>query len=255
MDLGLQGRTVLVTGGSRGIGAAAARVFAAEGAELILVARDQAALSQMRTEILAAYSVRVDIEPCDVSKCSEIERLAQRRGPQIDVLVNNAGAVPSGDLFAIDDARWRQGWDSKVFAYVNMCRAFYPHLKARGGGVIVNVLGAGSRQKRADYICGGMANASLDFFTETLGAESPADNIRVVGVSPGPVATERYRAIMQERLQANPDAAPKLPFGRIAAPEEIANAIAFAASPRSSYTSGAIISVDGGVSVRKYAPR
>ena len=254
MDLGLAGKTVLITGGSRGIGAGTARVLAAEGANLILVARDEAALAQTRDQIVAASRVSVETVRCDLSVVEEVIRLAERFGPRVEVLVNNAGAVPGGDLFSVTDASWREGWNTKVFAYINMCRAFYPHLKARGGGVIVNVLGAGSRQKRADYICGGMANAALDFFTETLGAESPKDNIRVVGVSPGPVATERFRAITEQRLKANPGAVHKQPFGRIATPEELGETIAFAASARSSYTSGAIICVDGGVSVRTYAP-
>jgi NAD(P)-dependent dehydrogenase (short-subunit alcohol dehydrogenase family) len=255
MDLGLRASTVLITGGSRGIGAGAARVFAAEGAHLILVGRDQSALSTVKADILASASVSVETAVCDVSSGEAVRALAARFGPRVNILVNNAGAVPGGDLFAVDEARWRAGWDTKVFAYVNMCRAFYPHLKERGGGVIVNVLGAGSQQKRFDYICGGMANASLDFFTETLGAHAPADNVRVVGVSPGPVATERYKSITEQRLNSNPGMAPpKTPFGRIATPEELGRTIAFAASPASSYTSGTIITVDGGMSVRKYAP-
>lgn len=255
MELGLKGSTVLITGGSRGIGAGAARVFAAEGAHLILVGRDETALSAVRTDILANEKVSVETVACDVSSGEAVLRLAEQFGPRINILVNNAGAVPGGDLFAVDEARWRAGWDTKVFAYVNMCRAFYPQLKARGGGVIVNVLGTGSQQKRFDYICGGMANASLDFFTETLGAHAPADNIRVVGVSPGPVATERYKNITEQRLKSNPGMSlPKTAFGRIATPEELGRTIAFVASPASSYTSGTIITVDGGMSVRKYAP-
>ena len=255
MDLRLTGSTVLITGGSRGIGAGAAHVFAAEGADLILVGRDEAALAKVRVEVLANAAVSVETVTCDVSSGEAVRELAGRFGPRINILVNNAGAVPGGDLFAVDEARWRAGWDTKVFAYVNMCRAFYPHLKTRGGGVIVNVLGAGSLQKRFDYICGGMANASLDFFTEALGAHAPADNIRVVGVSPGPVATERYKTITEQRLKSNPGMTlPKTPFGRIATPEELGRTIAFAASPASSYTSGTIITVDGGMSVRKYAP-
>jgi NAD(P)-dependent dehydrogenase (short-subunit alcohol dehydrogenase family) len=255
MDLELRGNTVLITGGSRGIGAGTARVLAAEGADLILVGRDEAALAQTRADLVARSNVMVETVCADVSSGEEVIRLAALYGSRISILVNNAGAVPGGDLFAVPEPRWREGWDSKVFAYVNMCRAFYPHLKARGGGVIINVLGAGSQQKRFDYICGGMANASLDFFTETLGAHSPVDNIRVVGVSPGPVATERYKSIIEQRLKSNPGmSAPKTPFGRIATPEEIGQTIAFVASPRSAYTSGAIVSVDGGMSIRKYAP-
>lgn len=250
MNLELNGLTALVTGASKGIGAATARVLAAEGANLVLVARTRADLDAVRASILADSKVRIDVHACDLAQGEQVIDLA-RRFEAVDIVVNNAGAVPGGGLFDVSEARWRQGWDTKVFAYINMCREFYPVLKARGGGVIVNVLGAGSRQKRADYVCGGMGNAALDFLTETLGASSPADNIRVVGISPGGVDTERYRAIAAERARVGTDLSVGLPFGRVAAPEEIGAAIAFAASRRSAYTSGAIIVVDGGLSVAK----
>ena len=142
MDLGLRGSTVLITGGSRGIGAGTARIFAAEGADLILVGRDEAALAKSRADIIASASVNVETARCDLSSGTAVALLAAQYGARINILVNNAGAVPGGDLFAVSEERWREGWDTKVFAYVNMCRAFYPHLKARGGGVIVNVLSA-----------------------------------------------------------------------------------------------------------------
>ncbi len=130
-----------------------------------------------------------------------------------------------------------------------MCRAFYTAMKQRGGGAIINVLGNGSRVKRPNYMCGGMANAALDFLTETLGARSVEDNIRVVGVCPGPVDTPRYRAVATGRGVDLEKSAAGMPFGRIASPEEIAGVIAMAASQRFGYVSGAIIVVDAGLSV------
>lgn len=249
MDLRLAGRKALITGGSRGIGAAIARELAAEGADLVLVARDAAALEATRRQIGEAHPVAIEASAGDVSKGEVVEALAERFG-DIDILVNNAGAVPGGDLFEVPDQRWREGWDSKVFSYIAMCRAFYPRLKARGGGVIVNILGNGSRMKRFDYICGGMANAALDFLTETLGAASHEDGIRVVGVSPGPVGTERYSKLAADRQAASGETR-SYPFGRVATPEEIAAVVAFVASDRASYISGSIVTVDGGMSVSR----
>ncbi len=250
MDLGLSGKTVLITGGSRGIGAGTARVMGAEGANLILVARDAAMLDKTRNQILETSPVQVETYVCDLTQGKLIDALAARF-PDVDILVNNAGAVPGGDLFSIDEARWRAGWDTKVFAYINMCRAYYPLMKERGGGVIVNILGIGSLTKRWDYLCGGMGNAALDFFTQTLGAHSPQDNIRVVGVTPGPVGTERYHSITTERFRNLACSPPPLPFDRVATPEELGAAIAFLASARSAYTSGSLFVVDGGISISK----
>jgi len=168
--------------------------------------------------------------------------------------VNNAGAVPGGSLFDVSEERWREGWDSKVFAYVNMCRTYYPILKKRGGGVIINVLGTGSLKKDPGYCCGGMGNAALDYLTQSLGGSSHCDNIRVVGVAPGPTSTERLRAIL-EADGVDPQDNARRPFKRVAMPEEIASAIAFVASTRSAYTSGTILVVDGGASVSKVQER
>lgn len=249
MELGLQGKRVLVTGASSGIGAATAKAFAAEGAHLVLVARSEERLCATADAIRASgCGGEVEVHRADLADSRQIDGLFSRH-PGIDVLVNNAGAVPSGSLFEVDEQRWREGWDSKVFPYIHMCRRYYPALQERGGGVIVNVLGNGSRIKRAAYICGGMANAALDFFTETLGARSAEDNIRVVGISPGPVDTERYRAISAARAAQGAPAPQALPFGRIATAQEVADLIVIAASHKFGYVSGTILTVDAGISV------
>jgi len=131
-----------------------------------------------------------------------------------------------------------------VFGYINMCRAFYPRMAARGGGAMINVIGAGANAKSAGYICGAAGNAALETFTQTLGRASPKDGIRVVGVHPGPVATDRLKTLAR-RTPGGLDFS-AMAFGRPAAPEEIGAAVAFLASPMSAYTSGTIISIDGG---------
>jgi 3-oxoacyl-[acyl-carrier protein] reductase len=256
MDLGLTGKTVLITGGSRGIGRAAAETLAAEGCHLVLVARGPADLEVARAAIIRTANVRVDVVAADLSASAEVGRLAARF-PDIDILVNNAGAIPGGDLIEIDEPTWRTAWDLKVFGYINMCRAFYALMTARGAGVIINVIGTGALSRDPDYICGATGNAALVAFTQSLGSVSVRAGVRVVGINPGPVATERLVTLYRKKAQTlglDPDSwrdlIKPMPFARAATPQEIAAAIAFLASEQSSYTSGSVIAIDAGAAAR-----
>jgi len=140
VDLQLAGKTALVTGASKGIGRACAMTLAAEGCDVVLVARTARDLDVVAREIRDRTAVAVRTVAADLSSAEAIERLANAIG-ELDVLVNNAGAIPPGDLTSLDEATWRRAWDLKVFGYIAMCRAFYAKLKARGG-VIVNVIGS-----------------------------------------------------------------------------------------------------------------
>ena len=153
---------------------------------------------------------------------------------QIDILVNNAGAIPGGTLLNVDEATWRKAWDLKVFGYVNMCRAFYALMQKRQSGVIVNVVGNAADTHDPEYICGVAGNAALAAFTQSLGSVSAKDGIRVVAISPGPVATERLVGLMKKKALDRTGSADNwkdlfkpLPFGRGATAEEIGAAIAF----------------------------
>jgi NAD(P)-dependent dehydrogenase (short-subunit alcohol dehydrogenase family) len=192
----------------------------------------------------------------DIAYSPNVDRLAELH-PAIDILVNNAGAIPGGNLSEIDDTRWRQSWDLKVFGYINMTRAFYEAMKARKRGVIVNILGVAGERLEATYIAGSTGNAGLIAFTKTLGAVSAADNIRVVGVNPGPIETERLEGLMRKRAQDQFGDAEKwrdlykpLPFGRPGTPAEIAHTVAFLASDLASYISGTVVTIDGGLASR-----
>ncbi|MBD5633419.1 MAG: SDR family oxidoreductase [Candidatus Eremiobacteraeota bacterium] len=247
MELGLTGKRVLVTGASKGIGRATALLLAEEGCDLVLVARDAVALEAVAS---ACRNVAVRPLPADLSVREEIARVAEVAGP-LDVLVNNAGAIPAGDLLAVDDARWRSAWDLKVFGYLNLTRALYPRLKERRG-VVVNVIGSAGETFDPNYIAGSTANASLMAFTRALGKSAAKDFMRVVGINPGPVATDRIETLLRARAVRDFGNAERwreyhasMPFGRPAAPEEIASAIAFLASPRSAYTNGTILTIDG----------
>ena len=256
MDLHLDGMNVLITGGSKGIGRAAAEILASEGCNLVLVARTQKDLDAAKSALHSKYNTRVETVAADLSDGRNVERLA-REFPDIDILVNNAGAIPGGSLLEIDEAKWRAAWDLKVFGYINMCRAYYALMKARKSGVIVNVIGAAAQTRDPGYICGVAGNAALAAFSQSLGHASVADGVRVVAIHPGPVATDRLITLLRKRAQdhANdPEAwrelTKSMPFGRPAKPEEIGAMIAFLASERSGYTSGSIVTIDAGISAR-----
>ena len=172
-------------------------------------------------------------------------------------LINNAGDIPSGSLFDIDEESWRRGWELKVFGYINLCRGFYPMIKKNGGGVIINNIGNGGEIYDPLYIAGAAGNSGLMSFTKALGGNSLEDNIRVIGVNPGPVETERIYKILKNRslkLYGDENHVQELlkryPLGRPAHVREISDLIAFLVSEKSGYTSGTVFTVDGGISSR-----
>ncbi|HMA07898.1 MAG TPA: SDR family oxidoreductase [Ramlibacter sp.] len=253
MDMGLAGRTALITGGSKGIGLAIAEMLALEGCHLHLVARRQADLEAARDKLRSVGKGEVHIHPTDLAERGRVGQLAAQV-PQIDILVNNAGSIPRGTLEEIDEDRWRQAWDLKVFGYINMSREYYRSMKARRSGVIINILGNGGEALDAGYIAGGAGNAALMAFTRALGGQSARDGIRVIGVNPGPVATERLVGLMQKEAGTrfgDPSRWRELekgfPFGRAATVEEIASTVVLLASDRSSYTTGTVFTIDGGM--------
>ena len=252
MDLKLQGRRALITGASKGIGEAITRTLAAEGCNVTLAARSKEPMHDLATELAETHNIKSDVISIDLSEMGSAERLAQEC-PEIDILINNSGAIPSGRLDEIDESTWRATWDLKVFGYINLCRSFYALMAERHRGVIINIIGASGERPKSNYICGAVANSALMSFTQALGGDSLYDGIRVVGINPGPVSTERLITLMKgsarDRLGDSerwPELLKPLPEERAATVEEIADFTAFIASDRSAYTSGCILTVDGG---------
>jgi NAD(P)-dependent dehydrogenase (short-subunit alcohol dehydrogenase family) len=252
MDLQLAGKTALITGGSKGIGRATAEVLAGEGCNLVLVARDPAALNEAAAGIRPRRQVNVRTIAADLSSDAAVRKVAAEAG-DLDILVNNAGAIPPGDVLSVDDATWRAAWDLKVFGYISFCRVIYGQMKARKSGVIINVIGAAGESFPTNYIAGAAGNASLMAFTRALGKGAPADGLRVVAINPGPVETDRL--VMLRRAEAqlkfgDPERWRELtagmPFGRAASPTEIGSAVAFLAGPVSGYTTGTVLTINGG---------
>jgi NAD(P)-dependent dehydrogenase (short-subunit alcohol dehydrogenase family) len=253
MDLHLRGKRVLITGASKGIGAAAAEAFAEEGCHVRLAARNAEALEALAKKLRAAHGVEVSVHVVDLRKADDLARLA-KDAFDIDILVNNAGDIPGGSIDKIDEPTWRHAWELKIFGFINLTRLVYAQMKARGHGVIINDIGAAGEKFDANYIAGSAGNAALMAFTRALGGKSLADNIRVVGINPGPVGTDRHTTLMKTRAKNQlgdesrfRELQKGFPLERPAHAREIADLMAFLASDRSGYTSGVIFTVDGGI--------
>jgi NAD(P)-dependent dehydrogenase (short-subunit alcohol dehydrogenase family) len=252
MELGLDGKTALITGGSQGIGLAVAHNLAAEGCHLHLAARTEADLAAAADHIRAASGVEVTVHAADLSQTPALEALGAACSG-VDILINNAGAIPRGGLEDLDDAALRQTWELKLFGYINLTRIIYAAMKERGAGAIVNVIGGAAHIPRADNIAGTMANVALVNFTKALGKESTLHGVRVIGLHPGTTRTRRMETqygFAAERRFGDAtrwlDALPPLPFERPVEPEETADMVAFLVSERASYTSGVVFNVSGG---------
>ncbi len=254
MHLQLEGKRALVTGASKGIGRAAAESLAAEGCSLVLVARTRADLEATQESLSARYGVPIAVHACDLSHSEVVDQLTADVGA-VDVLVNNAGAIPPGDIEQVDEETWRAAWDLKVFGYVNLTRRIYPLMREAGGGVIINVIGAAGERPTPGYIAGSAGNASLMAMTRALGGVSRRDGIRVVAINPGLIETERLAVMTRRRAErklGDPERWRELldsvyPPGL---PEHIGDLVAFLASPRSANTTGTVVTVDGGSSAR-----
>jgi len=256
MELALAGRSVLVTGASRGIGKAAALAFAAERCEVHLAGRSVPDLEAAAEQVRNTSGRPAHVHAGDLMQPSEVDRLASACR-DVDILVNNAGATPTGPIESVTEAQWREGLELKVLSTVLLTGAIYRSMCARGSGVIVNVIGNCGERPDPEIIIATICNTGLMGFTRALGAASPTYGVRVVGVNPGPTATERLVSLMQRKSAdryGDPerweDLVRPLPFGRAADPAEIADMIVFAASERCSFVSGTILTVDGGVAWR-----
>jgi 3-oxoacyl-[acyl-carrier protein] reductase len=245
MNLELKGKSVLVTGGSKGIGLACAKAFAAEGCRVNIASRSKDALTTAAKAIGADTRIHV----ADLRDGNALRALAHDCA-DVDILVNNAGDIPGGTLEAIDEARWRHAWELKVFGYVNLTRELFSRMKARKSGVIVNVIGMAGEKPSFEYICGSMANAGLGAFTKAMGSGSTAFGVRVVGVHPPATRTDRIvplmKAAAKEKLGDESrwqELVGTGSFGSMIEPEQVADMVAFLASARAGKLSGVMINL------------
>lgn len=252
MELELSGKTVLVTGASKGIGKGVARGFISEGCTVHLVSRSLENLEAAAADIAGDDRSRVRLHAKDMSESQSVGELREAVGTP-DIVVNNAGAIPAGDVQGVDEARWREAWDLKVFGYINMTRAFLEAMEIRGSGVIINVTGLAADRTDANYVAGTTGNAGLNAFSRAVGGRSLSRGVRVLAISPGPVATERLVTLMKTRAEGefgDPDRWQSylsgLPASRAATVEEVTDVVVFMASERASFVSGTVVTVDGG---------
>ena len=250
MDLRLKGQHVLVTGGSKGIGAACARIFLQEGCSVTIVSRDSQRLEATRDELAAIGPVTAFA--ADLSQGSERERVAAAH-PNTTILVNNAGAIPGGGLLDLTMEKWQEAWNLKVMGYIHLTRLLLGRMKERKAGTIVNIIGAAGRSPRYDYVCGATGNAALMAFTGAVGGKSVDWGVRVFGINPAATRTDRIISLSKTRAKSAfgdesrwEEMLSGLPLDRLIDSAEIANAAAFLASPACGYVSGTVLDVDGG---------
>jgi len=255
MDLGLKDRVVLITGGSKGIGLACARSFAAEGARIAIASRSEENLAHA-AKALQAHGARVVTCAADLSDPQAAQAMvgkAQAELGPIDVLVNSAGAARRTPPTELAAAHWHAAMQAKYFTYIHAMDAVVHAMAKRGAGVIVNIIGVGGKLAGPTHLPGGAANAALMLATVGLANAFARNGVRVNAVNPGLTATDR----MQEGLEAEARRTGKpvaelleqftraMPLGRIAQPEDIADMVVFLASKRAGYVSGAVITLDG----------
>ena len=254
MDLGVKDKKVLITGGSKGIGLACAKAFIAEGAKVALVSRSEQNLRKAKESLTTVYTIPADLTDA-AAAAAMVEKVDKEFGP-IDVLVNSAGAAKRTDADDLTPAAWRAGMDAKYFSYINVIDPLIKRMGKRGKGAVINIIGGGGKVASPTHLAGGAANAALMLATAGLAFAYASKGVRVVGVSPGVTKTERVaeglkaeakRANVSEE-QAYKQMIARLPMGRPAEPEEIADIVVFAASERGRYLTGANITTDGAAS-------
>ncbi|GED17175.1 SDR family oxidoreductase [Aneurinibacillus migulanus] len=258
MNLGLEGKVVLITGGSKGIGRQTGLTFAKEGASVAMVARNvedlEKAKSQLQSEVPQAdvLTIPADLQH-EAGAVEAVQKTVEHFG-KIDILVNCAGAAPGGLLLELTEEDWDFAMGLKFRGYVRMAKATIPQFLKQKHGVIVNVVGNDGVKPSWWELTGTAVNAADLAVMTALGNQYGNDNIRINCVNPGPVDTGRWETLTQAYArdleisidEANEAASKSMPFGRIATAQEVADVVVFLASERASFVHNSVVNIDGG---------
>jgi 3-oxoacyl-[acyl-carrier protein] reductase len=250
VDLELRGRIAIVNGASQGIGFAIARTLAAEGAAVCMTARREPALTQAvervaRETTATAIAVQADVRKAE--DCGRIVAEAVRRLGGVDILVNNDGAPPLGQSLELDDGAWAKAVEQNLMSVLRMVRAAAPHMRARGGGSIVNITALSAVQPIAGFGLSVATWAGVIGLAKTLSLELGPWGITINTICPGLIETPRLHKVTAQSGKAMQDLAADIPVGRVGQPDDIAAMTALLVSPRGSYLTGTTIQIDGGL--------
>ena len=257
MDLGLAGKVAIITGGSEGIGRATAESLGREGASVVICARRADVLQRAAEDVAESTGAQVVPIVADVSRAADIEHVVQatvERFGRLDILVNNAGRSANGEFEKLTDTTWQDDLDLKLFGAIRASRASIPHMRAAGGGSIINLLNLAAKAPGARSYPTSVSRAAGLALTKALSKEFAADNIRVNGVMIGLIKSgQNDRGWRQsgtgETLEAYyAERGKSIPLGRVGEAAEVGDLIAFLCSTRGAYITGVAINMDGGTS-------
>ena len=260
MDLGLTGKVALVTGGSEGIGKAAALSMVAEGAKATICARREDVLNAAADEIRAATGGEVLAVTADVSTAEGVQKVIDATLSQfgrLDILVNNAGTSAAGPFESVTDEGWQTDLDLKLFGAIRFCRLAIPHMREQGGGRIINVTNLGAKAPAAASVPTSVSRAAGIAVTKAMSKEFAPDNILVNTVCIGLIKSGQHESRFERTMSDNPDntlagmyerMGSRVPLGRVGEAAEAGDVIAFLAPERASYLTGIAVNIDGGTS-------
>ncbi|WP_040978488.1 SDR family oxidoreductase [Oceanobacillus jeddahense] len=259
MDLGLQGKSIIVTAASKGLGKAIAKQFAAEGSHVLISSRNQEELKKTQEEIrLETGNNHVEHTVCDITKPQSVKELVSKAveiNGTVDVLINNAGGPPAGTFDNVNDEDWQNAFELNLLSFVRAIREVLPHMRSQRSGRIINIASSSIKQPIDNLILSNTFRAGIVGFSKSLSQELAQDNILINTIGPGRIATERVAhldKVKAEKLnksyeEVKSQSEKSIPIGRYGEPQEFANMVVYFCSGANTYVTGQSLLVDGGM--------